>query len=165
MADVTTKSGWERLSNGFDIEFRNGIPVRLSDNARKLTIPESVLIQQIARVSGLQVKLGKWQSGENPDEHEAPLIVASNQLEEILRRLALSSAAMFVERYHKPIEKDAVDWDTLEYAADFRKALIYCGLEWGDADKDNYIDDYVETMHQATRRFAKSTELPMVQAE
>jgi hypothetical protein len=79
--------------------------------------------------------------------------------------LALSSAAMFIDRFHKPVDTGDVDWDRLEYLKDFREALDHCGLAWGDIDKDACLDGYLETMHRETQRLAQSTDSPMVEPE
>jgi len=165
MADVTVTNGWQRLSNGFDVEFRHGIPIRLSDNGKEPAIPAATLTDEITVLGGLLVAIGDWLPGEDPNEHEARLTVSSDQLEEVLRRLALSSAAVFFDRFHKPVDEDDVDWDTLEYVTDYRTALEYCGLEGSDADKEAYRDTYLKTMHQETRRLAQSIDTPLTEPE
>ena len=45
MHNVTVRDGCESLPNGFDVEFRHSIPVRISDNGRGLTVPEDVLLE------------------------------------------------------------------------------------------------------------------------
>jgi hypothetical protein len=165
MTDITTKNGWERLANGFDVEFRHGIPIRLADNGKDLTIPESALIDEITTLAGLRIHMGEWQPGETPDEHEAQLRVFGEQFEAVLGRLALAAATLFIDRFGKPVDQDDVDWDTLEFDSDFRTALDYCGLEWEDIDKDSYRDGYLATMHQETRRLAASREAPRVEPE
>jgi len=165
MTDVTVRNGWERLPNGFDVEFKHNIPTRLSDNGKELTIPESTLIEEITALGGLHIRLSDWEPGELPNEHEARLLVSSKELKEVLHRLALSSAELFVERFHKPVDKNDVDWDRLEFLNDLRKGLNYCGLAWGDVDKNDYLDDYVETMHRETRRLAQLDYSPLVEHE
>lgn len=165
MTDITKKTGWERLANGFDVEFRHGIPIRLSDNGKEQTIPDPALFDEIMALAGMHVRRGEWQPGAAANEYEAPLWVSGEQLETVLGRLALAAANMYIDRYGKPINTDDVDWDTLEYDSDFRAALGYCGLEWGDADKDNYRDGYLDTLHQETRRLAASQEIPQVEPE
>lgn len=165
MANVTVQSGWERLPNGFDVEFKHSIPIRVSDNGKGLTVPESVLVEEIAALCKLRVQLGEWESGERTDERAARVIVSGKDFAEVLGRLALSSAAMFIDRFHKPVDAGDVDWDRLEYLKDFREALDHCGLAWGDIDKDAFLDDYLETMHRETQRLAQSTDSPMVEPE
>lgn len=165
MVNVTVRDGWESLPNGFDVEFRHSIPVRISDNGRGLTVPEDVLLEEVSALGKLHVCLGDWEPGERAGEHEACLTVSGREFAEVLRRLAVSSAAMFVERYHKPVDKSDVDWDRLEYLADFRTALEFCGLARGDIDMDDCFDDYVEAMHRETRRLVQSGELPLVEPE
>ena len=165
MINVTVKKGWERLPGGCDVEFRHGIPIRLSNNGKGLTIPESVLVEEITALGKLHVQLGEWTSSERADEHEARVFVSGKDFAEVLRRLALSSAAVFIDRFHKPVNADDIDWDRLEYLKDFRAALDHCGLSWGDIDKDAYLDDYVEAMHRETRRLVQSTAPPPVEPE
>jgi hypothetical protein len=83
----------------------------------------------------------------------------------VLNRLALSAAVLFFDRYHKPVDSDDVDWDSLEYASDFRRALQYCGLDRDDVDRDACKADYLETMHIETRRLAATAESPRVEPE
>ncbi len=165
MTDATVRNGWERLPNGFDVEFRHNIPTRLSDNGKRLTIPEATLIEEITALGGLHIKLADWEPGELPNEHETRLLVSSKELKEVLRRLALSSAVLFIDRFHKPVGSNDVDWDRLEFLNDFRKALNCCGLVWGDIDMNDYLDDYVETMHRETRRLSQLQDVPMIVPE
>ena len=165
MHNVSVRNGWERLPNGFDVEFRHSIPVRVSDNGRGMTVPEDVLLEEVSALGKLHVSLGDWESGERVGEHEACLTVSVREFAEVLRRLAVASAALFVERYHKAVDDGDVDWDRLEYLKDFRAALESCGLAWGDADMDACFDDYAEVMHHETRRLTQSGELPLVEPE
>jgi hypothetical protein len=165
MVNVTLQNGWERLPSGFDVEFRHSIPIKVSDNGKGLTIPESVLAEEITALGKLHVQLGEWKSDEQAEGHEARVIVSGEDFTEVLRRLALSSAAMFIDRFHKPVDAGDVDWDRLEYLRDFRAALDHCGLASDDLDKDAYLDDYIETMHRETQRLAQSTDTPLVEPE
>jgi hypothetical protein len=165
MSNTTMKNGWERLPNGFDVEFRHGIPVRISDNGRGLTVPEEVLLEEVTALGKLHVCLGDWESGEGAGEHEACLYGSAGEFTEVLKRLAASSAALFVERYHKPVEKSDVDWDRLEYLKDFETALEFCRLSRSDVDMDACFDDYVAVMHNETRRLVQSGERPAVDPE
>ena len=165
MPNVSVGNGWESLPNGFDVEFRHSIPVRVSDNGCGMMVPEDVLLEEVSALGKLHVCLGDWESGESAGEHEACLTVSGREFSEVLRRLAIASAALFVERYHKPVDDNDVDWDRLEYLKDFRTALECCGLAWGDVDMDDCFDDYAAVMHRETRRLAQSGELPLVQPE
>jgi hypothetical protein len=165
MDDSPLLHGWQRLSNGFDVKFRHGIPVRLSDNGQALSGSGSALREEIAALARLRVRLGEWLPGEKPGEREAGIIVSGDQFAEVLRRLALSSAAVFYDRFRKPLDREDVDWDTLEYANDFHTALECCALEWDEVDKEAFTDGYVETMHHETRRLAQLQESPIVEPE
>lgn len=158
-------TGWQRLPSGYDVEFRHGIPVRLSDNGRKTKIAEAMLCAEIAALGQLPVTLGTWAAGETNGEHEAPLYVDAGAFVEVLRRLARSAAAVFVDRYHKPVGADDVDWDRLEYQKDFSLALAHCRVAAGDVDQEACFDDYVETMHREAHRLAQSRTPPPVEPE
>ena len=165
MVTMQVQNGWERLPSGFDVEFKHSIPSHLSDNGKRMTIQESVLVEEIAANAKLQIQLGEWRPGESADEQEARVFVSGKDFAEVLRRLARASAALFIDRFHKPVDAGAVDWDRLEYLADFREALDHCGLSPEDVDKDAYRDDYVKTMHRETRRLARLKEPPLVEPE
>ncbi len=165
MNHATVRNGWERLPNGFDVEFRHNIPVRLSDNGKGLTVPESTLIEEITALGSLHVQLGRWLPGEKKGEHEAPVFISDKQLREVLRRLALSSAAIFYDRFHKPVDQGDPDWDRLEYLKDLAIALDHCKLDMSDIDQNVYIDDYVKIMHEETRRLSQLPGTPLVEPE
>ena len=165
MHNASVRNGWESLPNGFDVEFRHSIPVRISDNGRGMTVPEDVLLEEVSALGKLHVCLGAWESGEYTGEHEASLTVSGREFAEVLRRLAVSSAALFVERYHKPVDASDVDWDRLEYLKNFWAALGFCGLAWGDVDMDEYFDVYAEVMRVETCRLVQSGESPLVEPE
>ena len=165
MVNIQVQNGWERLASGFDVEFKHSIPIQVSDNGKGLTISESVLVEEIAALAKLQIQLGEWRPGDSADEQEARVFVSGKDFAEVLRRLARASAALFIDRFHKPVDAGAVDWDRLEYLADFREALDHCGLAPDDVDKDAYRDDYVKTMHRETQRLAQSTDTPLVEPE
>jgi len=152
----STTHGWVRLPNGFDVQLEHGIPVRLSDNAKRLDGTLEEIEELIATESGLRVTVGAWEHGETDGEKEAPLQVDFNQLSEVLRHLALASAALFVDRFNKAIDRLDVDWDAAEYASDFEVARRCCGLDWGDVDKTAYFDAYAATMHEETRRIIET---------
>jgi hypothetical protein len=165
MTDITRKTGWERLSNGFDVEFRHGIPVRLSDNGSEQALVEPALIAEIEALAGLQVRRGDWHPGAAANEREAPLRVSGDQLETVLERLALAAANIYIDRYGKPVDRDDVDWDTLEFDTDFRTALECCELAWGEVDKERFRDGYLEAMHRESQRLAASGSAPLVEPE
>ncbi len=159
------RNGWHRLSNGYDIEFRHGIPVRLSDNGSAAPDSESQLYAEIAALAGLPVVRATWVAGERPGEREAPLFVDDRELTEVLRRLARSSAALFVDRYHKAVDEGDVDWDRLEYLKDFNAALAHCQLAPDAVDQEACFDDYAEAMHLEARRLARERTAPPVEPE
>lgn len=165
MTDNTTQNGWVSLSNGFDVELQHGIPVRLSNNGLDIPSDDALLIEEVTRLSGLTVVISGWEDADEAGEQEARLCVDTLQFEQVLRRLALASAALFVDRYHTPIDQDSVDWDNAEYARDFNHAVECCCLDQGEMDRKQYFSIYVELMHAETKRLIDAGESPMVDAE
>lgn len=155
MSHTSLINGWERLPNGFDVQFKHNIPVRLSDNGHGLDISRQILAEEVSSLGKLHVEIGEWEHGEKLNEHEAPLFISDHQIKEVLHRLALSSAALFYDRYKKPLDKNDVDWDEQEYHKDFAEALEHCRLSWSDFKQSAYHDFYIKTMHDETWRLAK----------
>ena len=164
MPEDSTINGWTSLSNGFDVEMQHGIPVRLSNNGLDIPADDAQLVEEVSRLSGLTVVITGWADAAD-DEREARLCVDALQFGEVLRRLALASAALFVDRYHTPIDKDSVDWDSAEYARDFNHALECCCVDPADMDRKTYFDDYVAQMHAETQRLLDAGEPPPVDPE
>jgi len=146
---------WQRLSNGFDVELNYGVPVKISDNGKDEEISPDTLIQEIRELTGFNVNLGEWGPGENSGEHEALLNVSHKQLDDVLRRFAIGSASVFVDRFGKAIDSDDVDWDSTEYAYDFNWAMKCCNLNWSDVDKNAHFAAYAKAMHEETLRLVQ----------
>lgn len=164
MSVKSTPNGWTSLSNGFDVEFQHGIPVRLSNNGLDIPADDAVLVEEVRHMSGLSVVIAGWEDAAD-GEQETQLCVNALQFDEVLKRLALASAALFVDRYHTPIDKDSVDWDDTEYARDFNHAVECCCLDPGDMDRKVYFSDYVTHMHAETERLLKTGESPEIEPE
>jgi hypothetical protein len=130
-----------------------------------MAVAEEGLLEEVKALGKLQICLGDWESGERTGEHEASLYGTAGDFAEVMRRLAASSAALFVERYHKAVDEHDVDWDRLEYQKDFETALDYCRVSSESVDSDSSYDDYVKIMHNETRRLAQSGEIPTVDPE
>lgn len=165
MTDEKTQNGWISLSNGFDVEIQHGIPLRLSNNGLAIPADDALLVEEVSKLSGLTVVISGWEAAEEPGEQETGLCIDALQFEEVLRRLALASATMFVERYHTAIDQDSVDWDSAEYAKDFNHAVDCCCLDQGEMDRKAYFAAYARLMHAETKRLIESGESPMVDAE
>ena len=165
MTENTTQNEWISLSNGFDVELQHGIPVRLSNNGLDIPADDDQLVDEVTKLSGLTVVVSGWEGADEPGEQEARLCVDALQFEEVLRKLALASAALFVDRYHTPIEQDSVDWDSAEYARDFNHAVECCCLDQGEMDRKEYFSIYVGLMHAETNRIIETGESPLLDAE
>jgi hypothetical protein len=165
MAEDTSRSGWVRLSSGFDVELSHGIPVRLSDNALDKQADDAQLVEEIADLTGLTVTIEGWVASSEAGERETRLCVDALEFGDVLQKLALTSAVLFVDHYHKPIDPDAVDWDSAEYARDFNHAAVCCCIDADEMKRRDYFDDYVSTMHVETQRLVKEVITPIVDAE
>jgi len=165
MTETTAQNGWTTLDSGFDVELLHGIPIRLSNNGLDIPADDAELAREVSALTGLTVVIKGWKEAEDRGEMETELCIDAMQFEEVLSRLALASAALFVDRYHTPIEKDSVDWDSAEYARDFNHAANWCCLDPGDMNRQDYFKTYVSQMHAETRRLLDSGESPMVEAE
>jgi hypothetical protein len=165
MNDVATQNGWVSLGNGFDVELQHGIPVRLSNNGLDIPADDAELVTEVSEISGLTVVIAGWENAKEPGEQEARLCVDALQFEEVLRRLALASAALFVDRFHTTIDQDSVDWDNAEYVRDYNHAVECCCLDPGEINREGCFTIYARAMHAETRRLLDSGESPMVEAE
>ncbi len=68
MSQTIHINGWERLANGFDVEFKHNIPVRLSGHG--LDISNQILAEEVSALGKLHVVIGKWEYGESLNEYE-----------------------------------------------------------------------------------------------
>lgn len=164
MTDIR-HNGWLRLENGFDVEFTHGIPVMLSDNGLFGPVDDADLDEEVSRLSGLRSTILGWHDAEKSNEHETALCIDGLQFEEVLKRLALSSASLFVERYHSTIQGHSVDWDKAEYDRDFNRAIEYCCLDAADINKNDYLGMYLGCMHEESNRLVEEGKSPLVEAE
>lgn len=160
----TTMTGWSRIATSLDVEVQHGIPVRLanSDLTQQLNIEK--ITGMIRSLTGLKVSMHDW-ININADEQEWNICVDKKEFSEVLRRLALSSAALFVDRFHKPIDPTDVDWDEAEFNFDFNHAAEHCCIPYGTLNRKDYFDDYINTMHEETVRLIKEGISPLVDSE
>lgn len=165
MTDTILTNGWRRLDNGFDVELLHGIPVRLSNNGLDIPVDDADLVDSVSQMTELKVTIVGWHQGETAGEQETRLFVDALQFEDVLHRLALFSAALFVDRYHTAIDTDSVDWDKAEYERDFNQAVEHCGLESSDMNKDDYYKVYTTFMHAESSRLIDSGIDPLIEPE
>ena len=165
MTETILTNGWHRLNNGFDVEVQHGIPIRLSNNGLDIPTDDAELVDNVSQMTGLKVTIVGWHEGDTSGEQEAHLCVDPLQFEDVLQRLALFSAALFVDRYHTAIDTDSVDWDKAEYDRDFNQAVEHCGLESSDLNKDDYYKVYITFMHTESSRLIDSGIDPLVESE
>ncbi len=145
--------GWVELPSGFEVELEHGIPVRVGNAGFELPPDPAALEEEIARETGLRVKVGRWEPVEG--ELEARLNVSRDDLGEVLRRLARASASVFVDRFVKAYDEADTDYGQAAFAQDFSLALGYCGLGWGEVDQEPFYLDYLETFRAETERLAR----------
>ena len=160
----TCHSGWRRIKPYLDVEFQHGIPVRISSIEPSRQLNKRAVSRKIHNLTGFTVSIQNWKNV-NTDEQEWSICIDKKEFNEVLRRLALSSAAMFVDRYHKVIDGNAVDWDDAEYNYDFNHAVEHCCIPYGTINKSNYFSDYIKTMHEESARLINEGVSPLVEAE
>lgn len=169
MSFSTSDSGWSRIAPMLDVEVLHGVPVRVSKTVTShhiepQAVDENLISEKIHELTGLGVSVYDWTSISS-NEQEWSVCIDKNEFEEVLHRLALSSAALFVDRFHKPIDRNAVDWDDAEYTLDFNHALQYCCIPWDTLKKSDYFDRYVTDMHRESLRLVDAGISPTVEAE
>lgn len=146
------KHGWITLAGNVEVHLDHGVPTAV---CVKSAAPDgAALVRQIGELTGLKVTFGSWHPVARASEQEAPVVIAREGLAEVVKRLAMASAQVFVEYYHKPVDEEDTDWDPEEFAQDFGNALKYCGLQWSEVDQDSYFRIYREVMHAETARLA-----------
>lgn len=163
------ESGWNRITSTLDVEVLHGVPVRVTNTVTQhddsqQVIDENQVSAKISELTGLNVSMCDWKSI-SANEEEWSVCINKEEFEEVLHRLALASAALYVDRFHKPIDRTAVDWDDAEYACDFNHALEFCCIPWGALNKSSYFDQYVTDMHRESLRLVSSGITPPIDAE
>lgn len=157
-------SGWSRVSPGVDVEVQHGVPVRLTSNNINQQLTNKRISEKIHDLTGFKVSVHN-RINISPDEQEWTVCVDTKEFDEVLRRLALSSAAMFVDRFHKPIDHNAVDWDDAQFNYDYNHAIEHCCIPWESLDKASYYKRYISIMHAESVRLVYEGIAPMVEAE
>jgi hypothetical protein len=164
MSMNTCHSGWLRVKSGLDVEFQHGIPVRISSTNSSHHINKRVISKKIHYLTGFTISMHNRVSV-NSAEQEWAVCIDKKEFVEVLHRLALSSAAMFVDRFHKIIDSSAVDWDIAEYNYDFNHAVEHCCIPYGTINKSDYFSNYIKTMHAESARLITEGVSPLVEAE
>ncbi|MFV9616580.1 MAG: hypothetical protein ACNYZG_11530 [Gammaproteobacteria bacterium] len=157
-------SGWLRIDSGLDVECQHGIPVRISNTDTAHKLDETAISKKIHELTGFTVSMHDW-ININAGEQQWSVCIDKTEFEEVLHCLALSSAAMFVDRFHKVIDASAVDWDEAEYNYDFNHAIEHCCIPYGTINKSDYFSNYIKTMHEESARLINEGVSPLVEAE
>jgi len=160
----TCHDGWHRIESGLDVELQHGIPVRISNTDTSHRLDERTVSKKIHDLTGFTVSMHDW-ININAEEQEWSVCIDKKEFEEVLHRLALSSAAMFVDRFHKVIDGSTVDWDDAEYTFDFNHAVEHCCIPCGTINKNDYFSNYIQTMHEESARLINEGVSPLVEAE
>mgnify|MGYP001563541283 CR=1 FL=1 len=146
--------GWVSLGNGAEVHLDHGVPTDVCMMHAAAAPSPAALAGKIADLTGLRVSVGEWRAGETAAERLAAVRVSREHLNEVLRRLALASARVFVDYYHKAVDDEDPDWDPEEFAVDFSNAMKYCGVGWSDVDPEACFKLYREVMRAETARLA-----------
>lgn len=138
-------SEWLHIGSQGSVHLQNGIPDRAY--AREGDMPcVSDMEAQVARETGLRVRVGSWHDSNGADGLEAELQVAAEDFDEVLGRLAVASAQTYWDRYHMCLSDTDTDYLDEAFAADFNTALSCCGLRWSQVEAQEHFDRYCSTV-------------------
>jgi len=160
----TPDTRWHRVADGLDVELQQGIPTQLSKSNDSDTFAGEQIAEQVYQLTGLAISINNWiqvTSG----EQVSSICINKTQFKQVLDKLALASAALYVDRFHKAIDLSAVDWDNAQYTYDFNQAVERCCIPWGTLNKDNYYPDYIRAMHAESERLITEGISPLVEPE
>ena len=164
MSVGASHNGWSRIATNLDVEIQHGIPVRITSSDSSYTIDEQQVTDRIAELTGFNISIQDWVAS-SPDEQQWSICVDHSQFERVLLNHALASAALYVDRFHKPIDVTAVDWDLAEFNYDFNRAIESCCIPYSSIDRKDYFDKYVTVMHEESTRLIEQGISPIVEAE
>lgn len=137
-------NGWVMLPCGADLLLEHGIPVRVWAGEWE-DINRAHVVADIQMMSSLHVHLADAVDADG----ELAVQVSCADIPEMLRRLAMVSAATFVDRYQKPIGEESADYDEEAFAQDMSEVLARCGLQWSDVDRASCRQTYSDALHAA----------------
>lgn len=146
----SVRNGWYPLSATCELLYEHGVPRQLACEGDEVEADDT-LAACVQTDSGLEVTVGAWQTGEG-GQRLAALAVQRSGFDEVLARLARTSAATFFDRYvAAPSGKDE-DFKVEAYASDFVSAMNCCGLVWDDVDKDAHEAAWRAVLEQESRK-------------
>lgn len=164
MQTSTSSSGWKRVSPTLDIEIQHGIPVHVYCKNTAQSYNNKQITSQVQTLTGLSVSIFDA-TNISTKAHEWTVCIDKNEFDEVLNRLAIASAAMYVDCFHKPIDNSAVDWNNAEFNYDFNHAVEHCCIAHGSINKENYYNHYINVMKQESKRLIDEGISPLVEAE
>ena len=164
MTVAASYSGWSRIAANLDVEIRHGVPVCISCSGSCDSLDEQDIVRHITELTGFTVSLRDW-TASSPDEQQWSVCIDDAQFERVLLNQALASAALFVDRYHRPIDRTAVDWDLAEFNHDFNTAIERCCLPYDSIVRQEYFTRYVDVMHKESVRLIEEVISPLVETE
>jgi len=164
MQPKASLSGWKRVTPALDIEVQHGIPVHVYCKDTVQPYDDHQITDRVHELTGLSVSVHDA-INLSTKEHEWSVCIDKSEFVEVLHRLALASAAMFVDRFHKPIDQSAVDWNRSEFSYDFNHAVEHCCIPWGTLDKQSYFERYTHVMKTESLRLVDAGISPLIDAE
>ncbi len=164
MQPKTSLSGWKRVTPALDVEVRHGVPIHVHCTDQVQPYDDHQITDKVHKLTGLTVSVHDA-TNLSTKAHEWSVCIDKNEFEEVLHRLALASAAMFVDRFHKAISSTAVDWNEAEFTYDFNHAVEHCCMPWGSLNKQAYFDRYIDVMKKESIRLIDAGISPLVEAE
>jgi len=164
MAKQNLHNGWSRIAPGIDVELQHGIPVRIANHSTGQQLDEQHIANRVYELTGLTISVSSW-INVTPDERESTVCIDMKEFDEVLTRLAMSSAAIYIDRFHHAIGSNAEEWINEEYSFDFNQAIERCCIPWGTINKSDYYGHYSELLRSETTRLISEGISPLVETE
>ena len=121
MTKLNLHNGWSRIAPGLDVELRHGVPVRVACNNAGQQLNEQHITNRVYALTGLTAAV---KNGLNVTPVERELVCNDmTKFDEFLDRQALSSAAIYADRFHDTIHSNTVEWIDEEYSFDFNLTM------------------------------------------
>jgi len=157
-------NGWSRIAPGIDVELQHGVPVRIASQSTGQQLNEQHIANRVYELTGLTVSVKSW-INVTPDERESTICIDRKEFDEVLTRLAVSSAAIYIDRFHHAINSNSQEWIDEEYSFDFNQAIERCCIPWGTLNKSDYYEHYSEILQNETARLISEGISPSIETE
>jgi hypothetical protein len=134
MVKQNLHNGWGQIAPGIDVEFQHGVQLRIASQSSGQRLNEPHIANRVHELTGLTVSVKSWINA-IPDERESSINIDMNEFDEVLTRLAMSSAAIYIDRFHHAIDSNTEEWIDEVHSFDFNQAIERCCIPWCTLNK------------------------------